>query len=70
MSDKPIKYRELIKKLRKFGFVFRRATDGSHEIWWNEVKRKTCVVPRHREIRERTLRNIAKQMRVLVKELL
>lgn len=21
-----------------------------HEIWWNEEKRKTCVIPHHREI--------------------
>ncbi len=31
----PQKYRIVIQKLRKMGFVFRRATGGSHEIWWN-----------------------------------
>jgi len=39
----PLPYREVIKKLRKLGFAFRRATGGSHEIWWNETKRKTCI---------------------------
>lgn len=59
---KPITYKEMIKKARKAGFVFRRATSGSHEIWWNEQKRKTCVIPHHKEISSGTLRNILGQM--------
>lgn len=47
--------------LRKLGFVFRRSTGGSHEIWWNEQKRKTCVVPHHREVKAGTLRSILRQ---------
>lgn len=58
---KVLKYREIIKKLRTLEFVFRRATGGSHEIWWNEKTRKTCVVPHHKEIKSGTLKNIAKQ---------
>ncbi len=42
---KPLSYREVIKKARKAGFVFRRNTGGTHEIWWNEVLKKTCVNP-------------------------
>jgi len=57
----PLKYRQIVKKLRKLGFVFRRATGGSHEIWWNEKTRKTCVVPHHREVRPGTIRSIIKQ---------
>ena len=58
---KPLPYRIVIKKLRKLGFAFRRATGGSHEIWWNEKTRKTCVVPHHGEIKTGTLKSIIKQ---------
>lgn len=60
-SIRPLPYRVVIKKLRKLGFVFRRATGGTHEIWWNETTRKTCVVPHHKEIKAGTLRNILRQ---------
>jgi HicA toxin of bacterial toxin-antitoxin, len=42
-------------------FVFRRATGGSHEIWWHEGKRRTCVVPHHKEVKAGTLRSILRQ---------
>lgn len=61
MKIPPLKYREVIKKLRKFGFIFRRATSGSHEIWWNERARKTCVVPHHHEVKSGTLKSIINQ---------
>jgi len=57
----PLKYREVIKKLRQFGFVFRRATGGTHEIWWHEKLKRTCVVPHHKEIKAGTLKSIARQ---------
>jgi len=58
----PLPYREVIKKARKAGFVPRRRTGGTHEIWWNEEKRKTCVIPHHKETVVPTLRKIIKQM--------
>ncbi len=58
---RPLKYREVIKRLRKFGFAFRRSTGGTHEIWWNEQTRKTCVVPHHKEIKTGTLKSIIRQ---------
>lgn len=61
MKIPPLKYREVIKRLRKFGFIFRRATGGSHEIWWNEKTRKTCVVPHHHEVKSGTLKSIINQ---------
>ena len=60
----PLSYRDVIKKLRKLGFVFRRSTGGSHEIWWNEKTRKTCVVPHHKEIKAGTLHSILKQANI------
>lgn len=59
---RPLSYREVIKKARRAGFAFRRTTGGTHEIWWNEQKRKTCVIPHHKEIKSGTLRSIIKQM--------
>lgn len=59
---KPLPYREVIKKARKAGFVFRRNTGGTHEIWWNEAKKRTCVIPHHHEVKSGTLRNILRQM--------
>lgn len=35
---KPLSYREVIKKTRNAGFILRRKTSGTHEIWWKEVK--------------------------------
>jgi len=59
---KPLPYRKVIKKARKAGFVFRRNTGGTHEIWWNEVKKKTCIIPHHKEVKPGTLKSIINQM--------
>jgi len=68
MSIDPLSYKDTIKKVRKFGFVFRRSTSGSHEIWWNEKTKKTCVIPHHREIARGTLRSIVRQMGISIEE--
>lgn len=67
---KPLKYRDVIKKARKAGFVFRRNTGGTHEIWWNETKKKTCVIPHHSEIKPGTLKSIIGQMGITEEEFL
>ena len=61
-------YRKVIKKLRKLGFILRRSTGGSHEIWWNEKTKKTCVIPHHHEIKPGTLKSILKQMNLSEQE--
>lgn len=68
MNLKPLKYRDVIRKARKAGFVFRRNTGGTHEIWWHEVKKKTCVIPHHHEVKTGTLRNIIRQMGLTLEE--
>ena len=68
MKIPPLKYRQVIKKLRKLGFAFRRATGGTHEIWWNEKRKKTCVVPHHKEIKPGIIRSILKQTDVSIEE--
>ncbi|MHB8362663.1 MAG: type II toxin-antitoxin system HicA family toxin [Patescibacteria group bacterium] len=65
---KPLSYREVIKKLRMHGFAFRRATGGSHEIWWNDDTKRTVVVPHHREIKPGTVRSIVKQSGISEKD--
>lgn len=65
---KPLPYRKVIKKARKAGFIIRRKTKGTHEIWWNEETKKTCVIPHHKEIKRGTLKNIIKQMGISEKE--
>jgi len=68
MKVGPLPYREVIKKARKFGFSFRRSTSGSHEIWWNEKRRKTCVIPHHKEISPGIIRSIVRQMGVSLED--
>ena len=63
----PQKYRKVIKVLRRNGFIFRRSS-GSHEIWWNEQTKSTCVVPHHIEVKGGTIRSIAKQSGINVTE--
>ena len=56
------KYREIIQKLKVFGFDFFRSAKGSHEIWCNEEKNLFTTVPRHTgNMPEGTLRAILKQ---------
>ena len=56
------KYREIIKKLKLFGFEFYRQAAGSHEIWYNPNTKIFTTIPNHiGDIPEGTLRAILKQ---------
>jgi len=65
----PLSYQEVIRKARKAGFIFRRRA-GTHEIWWSEITRKTCVIPHHKEVRIGTLRSVIRQMGISREEFL
>jgi len=53
------KYHEVIKRLRKFGYVFDRPGPGSHEVWRHVQTGKKVTLPRHaKDIAEGTLRSI------------
>jgi predicted RNA binding protein YcfA (HicA-like mRNA interferase family) len=39
--------KEIIKKLRKLGFVFQRQAKGSHEFWVNLETHQRVLIPRH-----------------------
>ena len=56
------KYRDVIRRLRKLGFVFDRQAAGSHEIWFNKALDRYTTIPNHPgDIPEGTLRAILKQ---------
>jgi len=56
------KYREITKKLKRFGFSFDRQAAGSHEIWYNSDSDKYTTIPNHSgDLPEGTLRAILKQ---------
>lgn len=56
------RYREIVKRLKAFGFAFDRQAAGSHEIWYNEKTNLYSTVPNHPgDIPEGTLRAILKQ---------
>jgi predicted RNA binding protein YcfA (HicA-like mRNA interferase family) len=56
------KYREIIKRLKRFGFVFDRQAAGSHEVWFNATTNRYTTIPNHPgDMPEGTLRAILKQ---------
>lgn len=56
------RYREIVRRLREFGFAFDRQAAGSHEIWYNEQSDRYTTIPNHPgEMPEGTLRAILKQ---------
>jgi predicted RNA binding protein YcfA (HicA-like mRNA interferase family) len=54
---------DLERYLREQGCVPYRE-GGGHSIWLNSAQRKIASVPRHREIKEGTVRAICKQLEI------
>ncbi len=64
-------YRDVIKKLKKFGFQFDRQAAGSHEIWYNEKTNRYTTLPNHSaDLPEGTLRAILKQAEITPQDFL
>ena len=63
---------EIIRGLKKAGFVFDRQAKGSHEIWYNPITRKRTTVPNHPgiDIRKGTLKAILREAGISVEEFL
>jgi len=62
---------EVIRKLRRAGFVFDRQAKGSHEIWWNPQTHARTTVPHHPgDLPEGTLRAILDQAGLSIEEFL
>jgi predicted RNA binding protein YcfA (HicA-like mRNA interferase family) len=65
------RYKEIIKRLRAFGFEFYRQAAGSHEIWRNAKTGKFTTIPNHAgDMPEGTLRAILKQANIDPEEFL
>jgi predicted RNA binding protein YcfA (HicA-like mRNA interferase family) len=55
-------YREIVKRLKYFGFEFHRQAAGSHEIWHCPLSLRYTTIPNHTgDMPEGTLRAILKQ---------
>lgn len=65
------RYTEIVKRLRRMGFVFDRQAKGSHEIWWNPETRRRTTIPNHPgDIPEGTVRAILRGAGVTPEEFL
>ena len=65
------RYRDVVKRLKKFGFIFDRQAAGSHEIWYNPVSDRYTTLPNHPgDIPEGTLRAIIKQTGIEIEDFL
>ncbi|PMP61594.1 MAG: addiction module toxin, HicA family [Hydrogenobaculum sp.] len=64
-------YKDVVKRLKSFGFELKRQAAGSHEIWYNPNTNKYTTVPKHSgDIPEGTLRAILKQADISIEEFL
>jgi predicted RNA binding protein YcfA (HicA-like mRNA interferase family) len=55
-------YRQIVKRLKAFGFAFDRQAAGSHEIWFSEQTDRYTTIPNlPGNMPEGTLRAILKQ---------
>ena len=58
-----MKLAELERHLRHYGCALYRE-GAAHSIWFNAASHKIASVPRHREIKEGTVRAICKQLEI------
>jgi predicted RNA binding protein YcfA (HicA-like mRNA interferase family) len=57
-----LKYREVARRLRVFGFEFDRPGPGSHEVWRHHGTGRKVSLPHHsRDMAEGTLRAILRE---------
>ena len=55
-----ISWRDVVRALERAGFVFDRQK-GGHMVYYHPQTNATAVIPRHREIKKGTLREILRQ---------
>ncbi len=62
-------YKDLIKKIKKAGFIFDRQAKGSHEIWFHPEKRLRTTIPNHsKPLSKGVLRAIINQIGMTVEQ--
>jgi len=61
---------DILKKLKKAGFIFDRQAKGSHEIWYNPKTKRRTTVPNHpsKSLPIGTLKAIIKQAGLTTEE--
>lgn len=65
------RYREIVQRLKQFGFQFDRQAAGSHEVWYNPNTDRYTTIPNHSgNMPEGTLRAILKQAGISATEFL
>ena len=65
------KYRDVVQRLRFFGYAFDRPGPGSHEVWRHARTGRKVTVPRHvGDMAEGTLRAILREARISVDDFL
>jgi len=65
------RYREIVQRLKQFGFEFHRQAAGSHEIWHDPATGRYTTIPNHPgDMPEGTLHAILKQAGVETQEFL
>jgi predicted RNA binding protein YcfA (HicA-like mRNA interferase family) len=65
------RYREVARRLRKFGFRFDRAGGGSHEVWRHAQTGRKVTIPHHAsDMAEGTLRAILREAGIAVNDFL
>ncbi len=65
------RYRDVVRRLRSFGFRFDRQAAGSHELWFHAERNLYTVLLNHPgDIPEGTLRAILKQAEIAPEEFL
>jgi predicted RNA binding protein YcfA (HicA-like mRNA interferase family) len=65
------RYADIVKRLKRSGFLFDRQAAGSHEIWFNPTSRRYTTIPNHPgDMPEGTLRAILRQAGIAPDEFL
>lgn len=65
------RYREVARRLRRFGYSFDRPGPGSHEVWRHRSTGRKVTLPRHsKDLAEGTLRAILREAQILVDDFL
>ena len=65
------RYRQVVNRLKKFGFIFDRQAAGSHEIWFNEQSDRYTTLPNHPgDIPEGLFRAVLKQAAISAEDFL
>ena len=70
MKLRPLKRRELIKKLKKLGYEFDRSAKRHYEIWYNPETHKRLPIPNYEEFGVALLSEICSELRIKPSELM